>query len=163
MSTQAIFETLQKLEFFQEINVQDLEKVAEISRFVEYQAQSDLFHEYERGKDIFMILSGKVSLVLCTPDSGCRQLMSVGEGEFVGWSPLVDRQRLFDTAHTLEPTKAIAIDAEKMLELCESNSHFGYQFMRRVAKVLAERLCATRSLLLDISGVKLPEAILESD
>ena len=89
--------------------------------------------------------------------------MQVGDGELVGWSPLVGRHRLSDTARTLTPVKALAIDGEQVIALCRDNPEFGFEFMHRVAMALAERLSATRLQLLDLSGFQLPDVQIESD
>jgi CRP/FNR family cyclic AMP-dependent transcriptional regulator len=163
MSEQAIMEAFRSVEYFHGIADEHLERLAKISRLVEYPANTDIFREYEEAKDVYAIVSGKVSLVICTPNTGCRQLMEATDGELIGWSPLVERPRLSDTARTLTSTKAIAIDGHKILELCDEDHEFGYQFMRRAAKVLANRLSATRLQLLDIGGGRLPQIALESD
>ena len=163
MNEQEILESLRTVEFFHDIDEEHLKRVSAISRFVEFTAQQDIFHEDELAKDVYAIISGKVSLVICTPEAGCRQLMVAADGDLIGWSPVVGRHRLSDTAHTLAPTKAIAIDGPGILALSEQHPEFGFEFMKRVAQVLAERLSATRMQILDICGVRLPEVVLESD
>lgn len=122
-----------------------------------------MFQEHEPAKEVFLITSGKVALVICNAGIGCRQIMEVKAGDLIGWSPLLDRPRLSDTARTLTRVEAIAFDGGKLLQLCDENPQFGYQFMRRTAKVLAERLNAVRWQLVDLQGTNLPEVALESD
>jgi CRP/FNR family cyclic AMP-dependent transcriptional regulator len=63
----------------------------------------------------------------------------------------------------LTPVQALAFDGTKLLQLCEDNPRFGYEFMRRTATVLADRLNAVRMQLFDLHGMNLPEVVLESD
>lgn len=163
MSEQTITEALRGVAFFHDIADEHLERVAAISRLAEYPANTDIFREYEEAKDAYAIVSGSVSLVICTRSVGCRQLMEATTGDLIGWSPLVERPRLSDTARTLAPTKAVVIDGHRLLELCEEDHHFGFEFMRRTAKLMAERLSATRLQLLDLGGGHLPAVALESD
>ncbi len=163
MSEPAILDTLRGVEFFQEIADEHLHRVAEIARPVEFPANSEMFHEHDIAKDVYVIVSGQVSLVICQPKVGCRQLMQVGDGEFVGWSPLVGRAHLTDTAHTLTAVKALAFDAEALLAQCSADPKFGLEFMQRVAVALAQRLSATRLQLLKLSGMALPAIQIESD
>lgn len=163
MSDKTVLELLSGAEFFADMAEEHLQRLAEISRCAEYPAHVDIFHEDERAKDVYVIITGRVSLVICTPKVGCRQLMQVTNGEMIGWSPLVGRARLSDTAHTLEPTTAIVIDGDRILALCAEQPQFGFEFIYRVAKVLAERLRATRMQLLDICGVSLPSYHTETD
>src|SRR5262245_33280471 len=89
---------LRPVEFFHDIADEYLQRVAAISKIVEFPARQDIFHEHEPAKEIYFIISGRVSLVICAPPLGCRQLTEVSEGELIGWSPLVGRSRLSDTA-----------------------------------------------------------------
>lgn len=163
MSEQSVLESLRNVQFFHDIGDDHLERVAAISRPVEYPAHVEIFQENDLAEDVFAIVSGRVSLMICNPKVGCRQLMEATGGDLIGWSPLVERPRLSDTARTIEPTKAIAIDGERVLKLCREDPELGFEFMWRAAKVLAERLSATRMQLLDISGVHLPLVAVESD
>lgn len=163
MSDQTILDALRGVAFFHDLTDDQLGRVAEISRLVEFPADSEVFHEYDTAKDVYVILSGKVSLVIFTPRFGWRQLAELGAGELIGWSPLVGREHLFDTAKALAPTKALAIDGEKLLALCKSDPTFGCEFMHRAAKVLAQRLGATHSQLREVTGYDLPSVPLESD
>jgi len=89
--------------------------------------------------------------------------MEVSDGELVGWSPLVGRSRLSDTARTLTPIKAVAMDGEQILAPCAKDPRFGFEFMHRAAQTLASRLSATRIQLLKMGGEHLPQARIESD
>lgn len=163
MSDPTIVETLRNVKFFHDITDDHLERLADIAKFVEFPARKEIFHEHDKAKDVFVIVSGQVSLVICEPKVGCRQLMEVGAGELVGWSPLVGRPRLSDTARTLTPTKALVIDGERALALCSEDTEFGFEFMHRTAMALAQRLSATRLQLLEMSGFQLPDVQIESD
>ena len=163
MSDKTILELLRRVNFLHDIADEHLERLAEISRTVEFAARKEVFRENEPAEDVFLVISGRVSLVTCAPKIGCRQLMEVGPGELFSWSPLVSRARLSDSAQTLVPTKAIAINGQEVLQLCKDNPEFGFEFMHRTARVLAERLAATRLQLLEMGGVRLPEVAIESD
>jgi CRP/FNR family transcriptional regulator, cyclic AMP receptor protein len=154
---------LRGVEFFHDIADEYLQRVAGISKVVEFPGRHEIFREHEPAKEVYIVVSGRVSLVICAPPHGCRQLVEVGEGELIGWSPLVGRQRLSDTAWTLTPTKTVEMNGERILELCAEDPRFGFEFMRRAAQTLASRLSATRIQLLKMSGALLPQAPIESD
>ena len=112
-----IVSALRGIEFFHNIPDEYLNRVATISRIVEFPGRHVIFREYESAKDVYFIISGRVSLVISAPPFGCRQLMEVTAGELIGWSPLVGRSLLSDTAQTLIPTEAIAVDGQRILAL----------------------------------------------
>ena len=163
MSVATIVESLQGVPFFQDIAAEHLERLASIAQPVEYPARSEIFHEHDKSQNVYVILSGQVSLVIRQPKVGSRQLLQVGDGELVGWSALLGRPRLSDTALTLTETKALAIDGQQALALCKEDPELGFVFMQRVAKELAGRLSATRLKLLETSGTQLPSVQIESD
>jgi hypothetical protein len=76
---------------------------------------------------------------------------------------LVGRARLSDSAQTLTPTAAIAMDGERILALCEENPRFGFEFMHRASQTLASRVNVTMEQLFKLNGALLPEVQLESD
>ena len=154
---------LTDLEFFEGIAPQYLERLAAISETIEFPARQDIFRENEPAKNVYFVISGKISLAVCTPNAGCRQLMEVGPGELIGWSPLVGRALLSDTARTLTRAVVVAIDGRRILKLCAEDPQFGFDFMHRAAKTLASRLNATRIQLLEIGGRHFPKVQLESD
>jgi CRP/FNR family transcriptional regulator, cyclic AMP receptor protein len=160
---QDIVSALRGIEFFHDIADEYLNRVATISRIVKFPGRHDIFREHESAKDVYFIISGRVSLVICAPPFGCRQLMEVTAGELIGWSPLMGRSLLSDTAQTLIPTVAIAIDGQRILALCAEDTRFGFEFMRRAAQTLASRLNATRLQLMKTSGHLFPQVQIESD
>lgn len=164
MSEPSIITALREVKYFHGIPAEHLERLAPIASFVEFPAQRAIFKEREPAKDIFVVVSGEISLVIYTPKTGHRQLTTVSAGDLIGWSSLLTgRQRLYDTAHTLTPTTVISIDGEEMLRYCEKHPEFGFEFMKRAAAVLADRLSATRLQIIDICGGRLPQAQIESD
>ena len=163
MSDKTILETLRGIEFFHGMDEEYLERLATMARMVEFRAHSDIFRENDPPKDIYLIVKGRVSLVTCLPRVGCRQLMEVGNGELISWSSLVGRSRLSHTAHTLAATTALAVDGEAVLDWCYEDPAFGFEIMRRAVQVLARRLSASRTQLLELDGYRLPEVVLESD
>ena len=100
MSDPTLIETLRGIEFFRGIADEHLERFAEIAQPVEFSPNSIIFREQDEAKYVYLIVTGRVSLISCDPDVGCRELMTVSDGELVGWSPLVERPRLSDTART---------------------------------------------------------------
>jgi CRP-like cAMP-binding protein len=163
MAETSNLEILRSLEFFHDIAARHLEQLAEILQVVEFPARKTIFQENDRAKEVYFIVSGEVSLVICAPQVSCRQIATVRTGELMGWSPLLSRRRLSDTARTLTPVRAVVFDGAQLLDFCRQHPDFGFEFMRRAAGVLSERLDATRMQLLDLGGVKLPEVAIDTD
>ena len=162
MSDPAIFESLRGLQFFDGMDETYLRELAALSRLKEFPARTTVFEEYDRAKEVYFIVDGVISLGICD-DKGCRQITVVRRGDLMGWSPLIGRARLFDTARTTSPVKALVFDGDELINFCKAHPDFGFMFMRRAAQVLGERLSDTRRQLLEMSGIHLPDFPLESD
>ncbi|HEY4232146.1 MAG TPA: Crp/Fnr family transcriptional regulator [Lacipirellulaceae bacterium] len=158
-----VLDELRKSEFLRGIPDEQLTKLAAICRPVEFPARSTVFEQYGLAKNVYVIVSGEISLAICDPEESCRQIGVVHGGDLMGWSPLVGRMRLYDTARCVTAVRALEFEGSKLMDFCAANSPFGFEFMRRVACVLAERLSGARLQLLEISGMFLPEFPVESD
>ena len=163
MTIQSKLEKLRSSAFFREFPPEYFEQLVDIGREIEIPARTTVFEEYDRAKDVYVILSGEINLAICEKEDSCRLIGTLRQGDLMGWSPLVGRARLYDTARTVTDVTALALDAKKLMEFCAANPKFGFKFMHRIACVLAERLSGTRLQLLEMSGVHLPKFQLESD
>lgn len=110
----------------------------------------------DRLSRIFLVLEGNVALEVGVPGQGARRIHTIGAGELLGWSPVLEQGPMTATGRALAPTQVVAIDAFQVLALCHRDSAFGFAFMRRTAGALAQRLNATRLQLLDVYRHDLP-------
>lgn len=147
---------LRRLPFFGDLTDEMLEPLAPVSRVVEYPAGALLFRQGESARAGYFVLEGTVALELCASAVGCKRLMTVEAGELLGWSPVLEQERLTATARALSPIRAIEIDGAQMMDLCRANPQLGYELMKRTALALAKRLNATRLQLLNVYGDDIP-------
>jgi len=158
MNNQTPLEALQGLRFLQGISREHLEEIARIAQLRDHPASEVVFREGDIAKQVYLVVSGLVSLEICAPSVGCKRILTAGPGEILAWSALLDDSRLTATARTIEVTRLVELDAAQLLSMCERNLEFGYEFMRRTLLGLAKRLSATRMQLLDVFGPQMPAA-----
>lgn len=120
---------------------------------VRFDAGQVIFREGEEANQFYLIRSGKMSVELHAAERGAITILTVGEGEVLGWSWLVSPYRWNFDARALEPTRAIALDGKCLREKSERDSELGYQLLKRIAYVMEERLQATRLQLLNVYEV----------
>jgi CRP-like cAMP-binding protein len=154
---------LRQMGFCREMDDADLSRLASIAAWKEFQRGDVLFREGESAEDVYLIIQGEVGLSVFGPHVGHRHLASVGPGELVGWSPILERTRMSDTARALAPTQVVVVPGAALIHLCYEHPSFGCKFMHRTAQTVAARLSAARLQMLDLCGVRLPVAVLESD
>lgn len=150
MSNDVVLETLRGLHFDPEASSDYLEKLAAIAEFADLEQDMVIFREGDAPTHLYLIVNGAVALEIGIPGQPPKRIHTVGETELLGWSPILNGERMTATARTLQPTRAIKIGGQQLLAVCEHDPKFGYEFMRRTALALAKRLTATRMQLLDV-------------
>jgi CRP-like cAMP-binding protein len=155
--TQAVLvELLRQSRFLEGVGPEDLARIASVARLQEYPGGAVLVREGQCLPHIFLVAEGNVALEICIAGQGCKRIQTVGPGDLLGWSPILDQSPMTATARALGPTRLIAVDAAQVLGLCSNNPAFGYVLMRHTALALASRLSATRLQLLDVYRHELP-------
>ena len=149
MSESSLIETLRGIAFLDGATEPDLQRIAGVAQLEQYPIGSTLFRDNESLDCIFFIVAGSVALEIPGPDQAVKRTYTVGPGELLGWSPLLSKLPMTATARSLTLTRVVALNAGKVLALCEQDPRFGYAFMRRTAQALARRLDATRAQLVD--------------
>ena len=153
---------LRRLAVLEGIGEEYLQQLAENSAAVDFPADARIFRKGDPATDVYLIVSGSVSLEICGPGIGCRRILTVADGQLLGWSPVLEQPNLTATARTLTPTRAVQINGRQLLAMAEHDPRFGYEFMRRAALALAKRLSATRLQLLDVYGQEMPPGASEA-
>jgi len=150
MSRQVLMETLASIRFFSGVAQKHLEDLADIARVEEYEEGEVLFEEGQPVDDVFLIVQGEIALEVSALGISPQLLLTVGSGESLGWSTLLERRRRTATARVTSPTSVIRLDGRRLLELCESDPRFGFEIMRKTAAGLATRLHAMRQRFLEV-------------
>jgi CRP/FNR family cyclic AMP-dependent transcriptional regulator len=101
----------------------------------------------------YLLLAGRVALETHAGARGHITIETIEAGEALGWSWLFPPYRWSFSARALEPVEAIVVGADCLRRACEADPRLGYELMRRFARVIVERLQATRLQLLDVYAV----------
>lgn len=133
--------------FVQGLKEHEIERLGALAKEVRVERDRILFGEGELGTDFYLILSGSVSLEIAPPSGVCR-VDTLGAGDEMGWSSVIGEDTVFQ-GRVLQDLHALAFDATALRALCEEDTAFGYQLMRRLLGVVADRLQVTRMLVMD--------------
>jgi CRP-like cAMP-binding protein len=126
-------------------------KIASMAEPRTCRAGDCIFREGQNERLIYLVVKGEVDLEIKVPEIGALRVHRVGPGDLLGWSPVLGRGSMTATARALTPCRLIALDAEQIRTLAESDTQFGMEFFRSISIALAERLRATRLQLPDPS------------
>jgi CRP-like cAMP-binding protein len=109
-----------------------------------------LFREGEEATQFFTIRTGILKLGVLVPGQGEIVFQTIHEGEIVGWSWMFPPYRWHFTGRAATELRVLAFDARCLLQKCEADSGFGYEFMKRFSRIMMERIQATRLQLIDM-------------
>jgi CRP-like cAMP-binding protein len=143
MNQANLMETLAGIEFLHGASRKHLERIAAVSELRDYGASEVVFREGEPADSAYLVASGKLSLELSPATMYRKSLVTVGPGEMLGWSSLVEHSRFVATAIATAPAQLVRIDGTSLRAICDNDPQFGYEFMRRTMLALARRLTAT--------------------
>jgi len=150
MKHNATQSTLSDLAFTQGLDSGQLEQVAELAAPVEWTAGETVFREGDSDSVLYVVQAGRVAIEVAVPTRGRVTLLTLGPGELFGWSSLFHQRPQTAAARAIEPTRALALDASRLRELCDADPRLGYLLTRWILDVVAERLTVARMQLLDI-------------
>lgn len=130
---------------FSKFSEEQLEELAEITEKKTYKKHA---HVYERGdsaKHLFVVSKGLVSLRRF--DHGDKVGIAFEtrkSGEIFGAASFMHPQHYTLTAVCIEDSEVMAIDADKLSDLCEKDPVVGYKLMLKIAQVYFERITVFR-------------------
>jgi CRP-like cAMP-binding protein len=144
MNKNLVIDALRENRFLRDIDLDHLDRIAKISQVREFDAHDVVFREGDTADSVYLVVSGQLSLELSPGSTAYRkQLVTVGPGEILGWSSLVESPRFAATAVVVEPTRLVRIDGARLRAICDENPQFGYEITRRTLRALAKRLTET--------------------
>jgi CRP-like cAMP-binding protein len=147
---------LREIRFLHDMGPMHLDQIAKISRVRDLKEGDVVFRQGDAAQYVYLVVTGNVSLEICAAGSGCKQILTLGPGELLGWSSLLEQLSFTARARAVAASRLVEINVAQLLGMCDQDPKFGYTLMRQVALALAKRLSATRMQLLDVYGTSLP-------
>jgi CRP-like cAMP-binding protein len=136
--------------FFKDMKESHLQFITGCAKNARFEERQFIFREGDPADSFYFIREGLVSVELIVPQKGATTVLTVGEGEVLGWSWLAPPYRWHFDARALCPTRALVFDAKCLRTKCEEDHDLGYEILKRFTSIVAERLDATRLQLMDI-------------
>lgn len=156
MNKDTLIEMLREIRFLHDVGPMHLEQIAGIARVREFNDGDVVFRQGGTAEHVYLVVDGNVSLEICAAGTGCKQILTLGPGELLGWSAVLGQVSFTARARAVGPTRLVEMEVAQLLSFCDRDPQFGYELMRQVAMALAKRLSATRMQLLDVYGANMP-------
>jgi CRP-like cAMP-binding protein len=151
-----VVETLEPLlaehPFFRDLAPGDIQYLTGCAKNARFEAGQMIFREGEDADQFYLIRDGRVALENFTPGRGPTPILTLGAGDPLGWSWLVPPYKWRFDASAIETTRVFALDGKCLRGKCDQDPRFGYELLKRIAAIIAERLHATRLQMLDVYG-----------
>ena len=97
-----------------------------------------MFKEGDPAESFYILVKGRIKLTL--GEKSREVYVAYQPGEIIGWSSLIDRDKLSATAQCLEPTIVSKIDRQRFLDILGKYPTEGATLFQRVAQMLGNRL-----------------------
>jgi CRP-like cAMP-binding protein len=138
--------------FSQGMKPQHLKILAAAAMYTEFKPEELIFREGDIANRFYLIERGKVALETARAEGDRVPIQIIGDGDALGWSWLFPPYYWHFDARALEPTQSIFLYGTRLREECEQDHDFGYQLIKRICRVLIQRLQATRRQLLTVQS-----------
>jgi CRP/FNR family transcriptional regulator, cyclic AMP receptor protein len=133
--------------FFQGLSCSQVATLTDCAMEQHFQAGQVIFKEGEPANRFYLIVQGKVAIEIESKECGVIPIRTLQAGDDLGWSWLFPPYYLHFGARAVEPTRVIFFYGTRLRNRCDEDRNLGYELLKRIAKVVIDRLDAVRSQL----------------
>lgn len=134
------------------LSVDHRDRLMHLAREVSFPQGARLFEEGQHAGHFWIVHTGTVALDMHVPGHLPVVVETLGHGELVGWSWMFPPYVWQLGAEAVSPVRAYEFDAETVRVMCQSDPALDAAVSRWTGRVLAHRLHAARTRLLDLYG-----------
>ena len=152
MTTKADFEivtALRSMEFFHDMETIHLQKLASIASEIEFAEGDIIYREGDLDKVMYLVQEGEVVIEMRAANGTYATVLSVAPRQLFGGSSLFPGQRKRARARAIKATRALIMDSERLNHLFQSDHKLENVIMRRIIRLVAERVYVTRQQLVE--------------
>jgi CRP-like cAMP-binding protein len=147
-----VTKALARVPVFKNLNRGELALVRKMIHLRQYQSGEVVFAEGQPGTGMYVIVSGRVDVVLNYRQADEIVLAHLGDGDFFGDMSLLDESPRSALALATEPAELAGFFRSDLFDLIDKNPRTGNKILLGLAEVLGGRLRATNSELRRLSG-----------
>src|SRR5580765_1677466 len=121
--------------FFSGMDARHLRSLTECATRTEFAAGELIFRRGDPANRFYVIETGEVTLEINEPGQGAICIQALSAGDELGWSWLFPPHVWQFDARATTATRAIFFYGTWLREFCDQDAEFGYELMRRMARV----------------------------
>jgi len=126
-------EDLTTIPLFQGFDIKQIEKLLRFAEERSYNQGDFIFKQNEEAKKLYILEKGTVDIVLNPPSKPQMTIATETSGGVFGLPAIRAPHRYTADAKCLEPCQLLALDGEKVRELCYQEPDLGGQLMENLA------------------------------
>lgn len=148
-------------QFLDEVKgLKELEQLSQARPVVQYKKKEIIFHEGDEPHHLFFLNKGKIK-TFKAHDDGKEYVISLHkDGEFFGYTPLLENLSYSNSAMALEDCEICKIPKEDFTALLYKNRDVATQFIKMLSNKVIERETQLISLAYDTVRKRVAEALL---
>ncbi len=137
--------------FLRGIDARGLDDLATCAELVTFAAGESVITVGETAERFFLVRTGMIAVEVPTDPHNERTIQRLYEGDALGWSWLFEPYEWQFDAHARTKVQAIVFSADCLREVFARNHELGYEFILRMARIIADRLNAARHQIGELS------------
>jgi CRP/FNR family transcriptional regulator, cyclic AMP receptor protein len=130
---------LRQFKIFAELDVADLDAIAQIAHVEEFESGEELTTEGAAAERLYLFLKGKAAVKVRSPGGQQVLIDELGPGELLGWGAVMEPHVCTASAWTTERSEVVVVPGADLRELCDANKHIGYQVAKGIGEVMSRR------------------------
>jgi CRP-like cAMP-binding protein len=143
---------IQKAELFKDLSQETMNEISKIMVEESHEAGSPVFTAGTPAKDFFILVDGRIRLLIGT-EAEIDYTVNI-PGEAFGWTGLVDRPTYTASAECEAPSRVVRIENEKLSKVFEKDAPGGMMFFKRLAGAVVQRLIYNYETFLSEGSLK---------
>jgi CRP-like cAMP-binding protein len=149
-------ELIRRYSFFAGFSRDQVTTLATIAEEKALQPGDFVFYEGDELKHFYLVIEGKVDIVVGIPDRTKKHSLSgqltrdietvnitlstIQPGDVFGWSGLVPPHQSTASAVAVTNCRVVFFDCDKLLQIFDEDKCFGYIMTQKIARVIRRRL-----------------------
>ena len=139
---------LSKFPFFKGMKSDHLKLFLEHMTKDNFKVNEYIVREEEPASKFFLILKGRVSIEMRSPEGKPFSIQTLAAGDIVGWSWMIPPYQSQFSVRSLDATEMLVMDGDDLRKKSEKDHEFGYELLKRLVNIFVQRLQATRQHLI---------------
>jgi diguanylate cyclase (GGDEF)-like protein len=136
-------ELLAKVGVFSLLSREEIDQVAEHLATVKLTAGQTLFHEGDKGNDLYIIADGAAAVSIRLPDGGDKEIARFAPGDFFGEMSIFDNAPRSASCRALEKSVLYSLSKDAFTDIITDHPELALKLMYRMLNVTTQRLRGT--------------------